>query len=45
MANDFYGKGEEYNIPSTSNYMRFLDGDNRFRILGAFSEGTAIQGI
>ena len=44
MANDFYGKGE-YNFPSTSNYYRFLDGDNRFRILGAFSEGTAIQGI
>lgn len=45
MANNFYAKGEEYEIPSTSNYMKFDDGDNKFRILGAFSEGTAIQGI
>ena len=43
--NDFYKKGEDMSIPVTSRYMRFVDGDNRFRILGAFSEGTAIQGI
>lgn len=42
---DFYQKGEEYDIPSTSNYMKFQEGDNRFRILGAFSENTAIQGV
>ena len=45
MMSDFYSKDEDYNIPSTSRYMRWQDGDNRFRILGAFSEGTAIQGI
>ena len=43
--NDFYKKGEDMSIPVTSNYMRFQEGDNKFRILGAFSEGTAIQGI
>ncbi len=32
-------------IPTTSNYMKFEQGNNVFRILGAFSEGTAIQGI
>lgn len=41
---DFFGK-EEVEIPSTSNYMRWEDDDNVFRILGAFSEGTAIQGL
>lgn len=41
---DFYG-GENTDIPSTSNYMKFQEDDNVFRILGAFSEGTAIQGL
>jgi hypothetical protein len=42
--NNFYSKTEEYDIPSRSPYLKFEDGDTRFRILGAFSEGTAIQG-
>ena len=42
---DFFKKGEDYEIPNISNYMRFEEGDNRFRILGAFSENTAIKGI
>lgn len=42
---DFYNKEDSYEIPSTSNYMRFEEGDNKFRILGAFSEGSAIQGL
>jgi hypothetical protein len=42
---DFYDKTDNYEIPSTSNYMSWEDGDNKFRILGAFSEGTAIQGM
>lgn len=41
---DFYGQ-EETEIPSTSNYMKFEDDDNVFRILGSFGEGTAIQGM
>jgi hypothetical protein len=41
----FYDSNENYEIPSTSNYMKFEDDDNRFRILGAFSEKSAIQGI
>lgn len=41
---DFYGK-EEVEIPSTSNYFKFEDDDNVFRILGSFSEGSAIQGL
>jgi hypothetical protein len=45
MANDFYNKNESYEIPTTSNYFKFQEGDNRFRILGAFSEGTAVQGL
>lgn len=45
MADNFYKAGEENDIPNTSNYMKFQDGDNRFRILGSFAEGTAIQGI
>ena|SRR3990167_7791806 len=43
--NDFFKKDEDYKIPVISNYFRFEDGDNRFRILGAFSEDTAIRGI
>lgn len=42
--NDFYGK-EEVNIPVISNYFKFEEGDNQFRILGSFSEKTVIQGI
>jgi len=41
----FYDKKETYDIPSTSGYYKFEDGDNVFRILGAFSEKTAIQGL
>lgn len=41
----FYDQNEQYDIPSTSNYLKFEEGDNRFRILGAFSEKTAIQGL
>ena len=44
MSKDFYG-GEDTEIPSISNYMRWEDEDNTFRILGAFSDGTAIQGM
>lgn len=43
--NDFFSKDEVHDIPSTSNYFKFEEGDNQFRILGAFSEKTAIQGI
>lgn len=42
---DFFAKEESYDIPSTSNYMKFEDGDNQFRILGSFADGTVIQGI
>ncbi len=42
---DFYGENESVEIPTTSNYMRWEENDNRFRILGAFSEKTAIQGL
>ncbi len=42
--NDFFSKNESYDIPSTSNYMRWEEGDNRFRILGSFADGTAIRG-
>lgn len=41
---DFFGN-ENVEIPATSNYMSFEDGDNRFRILGSFSNKTAIQGL
>ncbi|SRR6266496_367462 len=41
----FYGENESVEIPSTSNYMKWEEGDNRFRILGSFSEKTAIQGL
>jgi hypothetical protein len=41
---DFYAEGESYEIPSDSGYMSFEEGDNRFRILGSFREGTAIRG-
>src|SRR5258708_4666498 len=42
---DFYNKNDSYDIPSTSNYMKFEEGDNRFRILGSFAENSAIQGV
>lgn len=35
----------DYKIPSTSRYMKFLAGENRFRILGSFSDNTAIMGM
>ena len=41
---DFFKKDEQYEVPSTSNYMKFEDGDNRFRILGSFHDDTAIRG-
>lgn len=34
----------DYEVPSTSNYMKFEEGENRFRILGSFGEKTAIMG-
>ncbi len=43
--NNFYSGDQDKEIPSTSNYMQFEDGDNRFRILGSFAEKTAIRGI
>ena len=42
---DFYDPKEENDIPNTSKYMQFEEGDNRFRILGSFKDKTAIQGI
>lgn len=42
---DFYNNEENYDAPETSNYMSFEEGDNKFRILGSFSERTAIQGM
>ena len=32
--NDFFGQ-EDYKIPTTSNYMRFQEGENTFRILSS----------
>ena len=43
--NNFYNDNEDMDIPSVSNYMKFELGDNKFRILGSFKEGTAKQGI
>ncbi len=45
MTNSFYNTEENYEIPSTSGYFKFEEGENVFRILGAFSEKKAIQGI
>jgi hypothetical protein len=45
MANNFYDKNESYDIPSTSDYMSFVEGKNVFRILGSFSDKTAIMGV
>ena len=36
---------DDYKIPSTSRYMKFQAGENRFRILGSFSDQTAIMGM
>jgi len=36
---------EDYKEPVTSNYMNFEEGTNFFRILGKFSDGTAIMGL
>ena len=36
---------KENTVPSTSNYMRLEEGDNTFRILGSFEDGTAIMGM
>lgn len=45
-SNDFYAKDAVYDVPSSNGgYMRFEEGENKFRILGKFSEGTAIQGF
>lgn len=45
MNNDFYDAKQSYDIPSTSNYMKFEEGDNKFRIMGSFKNQTAIQGL
>ena len=36
---------QDYKEPVTSNYMNFEEGSNLFRILGKFSDGTAIMGF
>lgn len=41
--NDFLS--DDYKVPSTSRYMKFQAGENRFRILGSFSDHTAIMGM
>jgi len=35
---------QDYEIPNTSNYMKWEEGANTFRILGSFKDGTAIMG-
>lgn|SRR3990167_1173717 len=35
---------DDYKVPSTSRYMKWQEGQNQFRILGSFVEGTAIMG-
>ena len=41
--NDFFDK--DYEVPQKAGgYMKFQNGENRIRILGTFSEGTAIKG-
>lgn len=43
--NDFFSKDDNYEVPvKPGNYMKLKDGENRIRILGTFSEGTAIKG-
>ena len=37
-SNDFFGM-EDYKIPSTSNYMKFQEGENTFRILSSAITG------
>src|SRR5579884_1820488 len=44
-TNGFYAPDDDYTIPSTSSYMEFKQGDNRFRILGLFAEVTAVKGV
>ena len=39
---DFFQK--DYDIPNDSKYMKFEEGENVFRILGSFADGTAIMG-
>lgn len=41
--NDFMP--EDYKVPSTSRYMKFSAGANKFRILGSFNDQTAIMGM
>jgi len=42
--NDFFGK-DNYEVPQkVGGYMKLQEGENRIRILGTFSEGTAIKG-
>lgn len=45
MNNSFYDDTKTYDIPSTSNYMKFEEGENKFRIMGSFRNQTAIQGL
>lgn len=35
----------DYKVPSSSGYMKFQEGENRFRILGSFLDKTAIRGV
>jgi hypothetical protein len=39
---DFFQQG--YEVPTTSGYMKFEEGANTFRILGKFTDGSAIMG-
>ncbi len=39
----FFNKG--YEIPTSSRYFKFEDGENTFRILGSFEDNTAIMGM
>lgn len=40
----FFNDNEDYSVPSNSRFMKFEEGDNRFRILGSFSDKTAVRG-
>lgn len=35
---------DDYKVPTQSRYMKWNEGENRFRILGSFENGTAIMG-
>lgn len=46
MSDTFFNPEEDYSVPEqVSSYMKFVDGENKFRILGSFAEGSAIRGV